>query len=103
MDDVTREQIARLAQEGKQISRIVAEDFPELDYEDVYWAARGEGQRSAQGLMRMITTRLNRLQTARRSARAELVDEVHDMVRHLYRNHRTNSRKLNAIRKALDQ
>ena len=103
MDDATQEHIARLAQEGKQISRIVAEDFPELDYEEVYSAAYRGGQPPAQGLMRMITTRLTRLKTARRSARAELVDEVHDMVRHLYRNHRTNAGKLNTIRKALDK
>ena len=30
------QKMRRLAQEGKQISKIVAEDFPKLDYWDVY-------------------------------------------------------------------
>ena len=102
MDDATRNRIVRLAQEGKQISRIVVEDFPDLDYGEVYGAAYGGGEPSAQGIKRMITTRLRQLRTARGERKRGLLDEVDDMVTHLYGNHRTNARKLNTIRKALE-
>jgi hypothetical protein len=35
----------RLAQEGKTISKIVAEDFPQLDYWEVYFEVYGSGEK----------------------------------------------------------
>ena len=102
MDDADKNRIVRLAQEGKQISRIMEEDFPALDYWEVYWAAYGGGQRSAQGIKRMITHRLGLLDGANRAQRRELIQEIAELVSQLYRNHRTNSKKLDTIRKALD-
>ena len=57
MTRAERAEILRLVEEGSQIAQI-ARRFRHLDYADVYWAARGEGQRSALGTKRMISNRL---------------------------------------------
>ena len=103
MDNAETKQVVRLAREGKPISQIVEEDFPHLDYGDVYWAVRGGGERSAWGTKKMITNRLNLLDGAKRAQRDELVAEIAELVWHLYNNHKANSKKLAAIRKALDR
>ena len=93
----------RLAQEGKPISRIAGEDFPALDYWDVYIEVYGAGERSSRGIKKMITIRLNRLTDSPKAERRAIVDELHDLVWHLYENHKTNQRKLEKIRKALQE
>lgn len=93
----------RLAQEGKQISRIVAEDFPELDYSDVYIEVYGAGERSSRGMKKMISIRLNKVVNAGKPERRAIVEELHQLVWHLYENHKTNQRKINAIRKTLQE
>ena len=101
ISDADTEKIVRLTQEGKQISRIAHEDFPNLDYLDVYWAAIQGGQRSAQGVKKKITSRLNALASANKKERGELIAEVAELVSHLYNNYRINSQKLDTIRKTL--
>ena len=92
----------RLAQEGKPISRILAEDFPQLDYWDVYEAVYASGERSSRGIKRMITSRLNVLVgTQSKRERDAIVAELQDLVWHLYENHKKNQKKLAAIRKTL--
>jgi hypothetical protein len=91
-----------LAQEGRQISKIM-EDFPGYSYWDIYFEVHGRGQRSALGVKRMIANRLNRLVDATKEERKTIVDEVDDLVWHLYNNHITNQRKLQKIRKALEE
>ena len=103
MDEATQAEIARLAQEGKPISKIVEEDFPDVEYWDAYAAVRGLDQRSSQGLMKMISSRLKKLERAKGNRKAELIDELRDITRHLYRNHKVNARKLDGIRKSLDR
>ena len=102
ISDADSEKILRLTQEGKQISRIAHEDFPNLDYWDVYWAAIQGGQRSAQGVKKRITNRLNALASANKKERGELIAEIADLVSHLYNNYRINSQKLDKIRKTLE-
>ena len=98
-----RDRILHLVQEGKALSKIVEEDFPDLDYWEVYWAACEGGERSARGVKRMITKRLNLLVKAgRREDRQMLIDEIGDLVSYLYENHKKNSEKINKIRKALN-
>ncbi|WP_286884824.1 hypothetical protein [Aneurinibacillus sp. UBA3580] len=63
MDKRDAEIIVRLAKEGKQISKIWEEDFPEYDYLDIYWEVYGAGKRSALGTKRMIINRLHKLTT----------------------------------------
>lgn len=97
-----RSRILHLVQEGKQISKIAEEDFPNLDYWEIYWVAWEGGERSARGAKRMITRRLNLLVGAgRREDRERLIDEIGDLVSNLYRNHRKSAEKIDKIRKAL--
>ncbi len=92
----------RLAQEGKQISMIVKEDFPHLDYSDVYVEVYSAGERSSRGIKRMITIRLDAMAAStRKSERKAMVKELHELVWHLYNNHKTNREKLSRIRAAL--
>jgi len=63
MAEITKQDSAkmrRLAKEGKQISKIATEDFPKLDYWDVYIEVYGAGERSSRGMKRMISIRLNK-------------------------------------------
>ena len=101
ISDADSEKIVRLTQEGKQISRIAHEDFPNLDYWDVYWVAIQGGQHPAQGVKRKITSRLNSLASANKNKRNELIAEIADLVSHLYENYKVNSKKLDKIRKTL--
>lgn len=92
-----------LAKEGKQISKIWADEFPALDYLDVYWEVYGSGGRSAQGIKRMITERLNSLVEANKAERKTIVAEIDGLVWHLYSNHKQNQQKLDKLRKVLGE
>ena len=98
------EKMKRLAQEGKQISKIVGEDFPNLDYWDVYVEVYSAGERSSRGIKRMITTRVDAMaENTSKSARKAMAKELHELVWHLYNNHKTNRAKLAKIREALGE
>ncbi len=97
------EKMRRLAKEGKQISKIWADDFPELEYLDVYWEVYGSGGRSSQGIKRMITERLNSLVGANKAERKIIVAEIDGLVWHLYSNHKQNQQKLEKIRNILGE
>lgn len=90
-----------LAREGKQISKIVAEDFPEYDYWDVYSEVYGSGEQSAQGVKWMITNRLNQLIAANAQDRQRIINELNELIWYLYDNYRSNQRKLENIRQVL--
>ncbi len=95
------QRMVRLAQEGKQISRIASEDFPKLDYWDVYIEVYGSGERSSRGIKRMITNRFDWLDGASKADRKALIEELRELVWHLYENHKSNQKKIDKIRKAL--
>lgn len=97
------EKMIRLAKEGKQISRIVADNFPNLGYWDVYFEVYGSGERSARGVKSMITSRLNKIVAASKGERKIIVEELHELVWNLYKNHKMNQGKLDKIRKALGE
>lgn len=97
------QKMRRLAKEGKQISRICTEDFPDYEYLDVYWEVYGSGGRSAQGIKRMITERLNSLVEANKAERKLIVGEIDGLVWHLYSNHKQNQQKLEKLRKILGE
>ena len=103
MNDDDRKMIARLVGEGQQISRVWRESFPQYSYDDVYWAAYGEGKRSAQGIQKMISTRLIDLENASKADRKALIKEIGDLVWQQYRTITSNAEKLDRIRKALDR
>lgn len=99
-----RDRIERLVREGKQIVQVWWEDFPKLTYDDVYWAARGRGARSALGAKRRITARLQKAKRAKKPARrADLIDEIDELVTALYEDHKRMAKKLRTIRGALDE
>lgn len=105
--DITKadsQKMRRLAQEGKQISKIVAEDFPKHDYWDVYWEVYGSGERSSRGMKRMISNRLSALvQKKSTNERKAILQEIDDLVWHLYENHKKNQKKIDRIRKILGE
>ena len=99
----SQKQILRLVQEGKPISKIAKEDFPDIDYWEILWTAWEGGERSARGVKKMITSRLNSLIDAgRKQDRQPLIDEISNLVSYLYENQKKNSEKLGKIRKALE-
>jgi hypothetical protein len=104
--EITQEQatlMRKLTKEGKPISKVVAEDFPQFAYWDVYFAVYSKGERSSTGIKRMITNRINEIADSNtKKRRAELADELHGLVWHLYSNHKANQSKLAKIRSALD-
>ena len=98
------QKMQRLAQEGKQISKIMSEDFPDLNYWEIYLEVYSTGERSSRGIKRMITTRLNAMAASTsKSERAAFAKELHDLVWHLYENHKINREKLAKIRAALGE
>ncbi len=93
-----------LAQEGKQISKIWENDFPEYEYWDIYEAVYGGGGKSALGVKRTIANRLITLsETRKKVERTEIIQEVEELVWHLYDSLKSSQRKLEAIRKTLDK
>ena len=98
-----QKQILRLVQEGKPISKIAKEDFPDIDYWEILWTAWDGGARSARGVKKMITSRLNSLiEAGKKQDRQQLIDEISDLVSYLYENQKRNSEKLDKIRKTLE-
>ena len=99
-----RDQIETLVREGKHIADVWREDYPKLSYDDVYWAARGRGARSALGAKRMITSRLRKAKGAKSTVRrADLIENTEHLVAVLYEDHKRMARKLRSIRDALDR
>lgn len=95
------DRMKNLVKEGKQISKIVAEDFPQYDYWDVYSQIYGSGEQSAQGVKWMITNRLNQLVQANAQKRQDIIDELNDLILYLYNNYKSNQNKLDSIRQIL--
>jgi len=94
----------RLAQEGKKITAIQSEDFPGLSYWDVYVEVYGAGKRSALGVKRMITTRIDAVAASKsKKERMAIAEELQALVWHLYNNHKLNQTKLGKIRAALGE
>ncbi len=99
-----RTKIQILAKEGKPISKIMESDFPEYEYWEIYEAVHDGGGKSALGVKRTIANRLNTLsETRKKNERTEIIEEVEELVWHLYDGLKSSQKKLSAIRKALDK
>ena len=104
MNKKDQAQIQILAKEGKRLSKIMEFDFPEYDYWEIYEAVYDSGGKSALGVKRTISNRLKTLTTTRKKdERALIIEEIGELVLHLYVGIKTSQRKLGAIRKALDK
>lgn len=96
-------EMRRLNQEGKQIAKIQKENFPECTYEQIYAVIYEAGGKATLGMARMITTRLNKVLHSNKETRTILIDEIKRLVLDLYENHKMNQKKLDKIRKALQE
>ena len=96
--------IQALAKEGKQLSKIMEQDFPEYEYWEIYEAVYDSGGKSALGVKRTIANRLNALaNTRKKDERTEIIEEVEELVWHLYGSLKNSQQKLQVIRKALEK
>jgi hypothetical protein len=103
MDKRDSEKMIQLAREGKQISKILEEDFPLYDYWEIYCEVYGAGEISALGAKRMISNRLGLLATASKSEQKEIIEEINDLVWRLYTRHKENQQKLDEIRGVINR
>lgn len=103
MDTRDSEIMIRLAREGKQISKIWEEDFPQYHYGDIYFEVYGAGEKSALGAKRMISTRLKKLTSVSKTEQLKMIEEINDLVWHLYDRHKENQHKLDDIREIINK
>jgi len=104
MNKKDKNTIQTLAREGKQISKIMEQDFPELDYWEIYQAVYDDGGKSALGTKRTIANRLTTLaETTKKQERAAIIEEIEDLVWHLYESLKNSQQKLDALRKILNK
>lgn len=101
MDKKDAARMIALAKEGKQISKIVEEDFPQYDYWEVYSVVTLAGEASAQGTMKKISNRLLKLKKVVPAEYHDLVEETRSLIRALYVGYREDHKKLDGIRKTL--
>lgn len=99
-----KEAIQRIAKEGKTISRILDEDFPELNYWEIYDIVYSSGGKSALGVKRSIANRLIAISNSQSDKEQQkIIQEVDELVWHLYRSLKFNQKKLDTIRKVLNK
>jgi len=103
MDKRDQEQIIKLAREGMGISKIWEDHFQQYDYWEIYFTIEEAGEQSSIGTKRMITNRLNKLRAVVSNDNEELIDEIHDLVTHLYIRYKEGQVKISEAREALDR
>jgi phosphoribosyl-ATP pyrophosphohydrolase len=104
MNKKDKDAIQTLAREGKQISKIMEQDFPEYDYWEIYQAVYDEGGKSALGAKRTIANRLMTLaETKKKQERAQIIEEIEELVWHLYNSLKDSQQKLDVLRKVLNK
>ncbi len=103
MDNRDSELIIKLAREGKPISRILEEDFPNYDYWDIYFAVNDAGERSSVGVKRKITNRLYKLTSLSKSEQEDVIREIDELVCFLYDRYKESQQKLDDIRSIMDR
>ncbi|MBK5262769.1 MAG: hypothetical protein JJE17_09405 [Peptostreptococcaceae bacterium] len=103
MDSRDSDKMIKLAREGKEISKICDEDFPKYDYWEVYVEVYGAGERSAVGIRRMITNRINKIPTLSKKEQKKLIKEIDELVWHLYNRYRESQQKIDEIRGVIER
>lgn len=103
MTEKDRIAIQTLAKEGKQISKIAEQDFPEYGYWEIFQVVWEGGGKSALGVKRTVTNRLaTLLNTTDDGIRADIVEEIGGLVQHLYDSLKNSQQKLDTIRQTLN-
>jgi len=103
LDNRDSEKMKKLAREGKLISKICGEDFPQYSYSDVYAEIYGGGERSAMGVKKMISSRLKKLPSLSTKEQSDLIDEINDLVWDLYNRNKESQQKLEDIRAVIER
>ena len=103
MDMRDLEKIVQLAREGKQISKIWKEDFPQYDYWEIYVEVYGADEKSSIGTKRMITNRLNKLSSLSKKEQEERIKEIDELVCYLYNRYKESQQKLDDIRGVINR
>ena len=104
MNKKDQDAIKTLAREGKTISKIMEQDYPDYEYWEIYEAVYNAGGKSALGVKRTIANRLATLLTTRKKQeKTEIIEEIDELVWHLYESLKSSQKKLDVIRKALTE
>lgn len=103
MDTRDSRKMIQLAREGKAISKIMDDDFPEYSYWDIYLEVYGAGEKSAVGVKRMISNRLKKLPSLSAEEQQNMVNEIDELVWHLYSRYRESQQKLDDIRIVIER
>ncbi|TKJ37999.1 hypothetical protein CEE37_13570 [candidate division LCP-89 bacterium B3_LCP] len=101
MSEKDKKKMIGLVKEGKIISKICAEDFPDKEYWEIYEVVYSAGEMSSRGLKRAVSNRLKALDNSNKAERKKITNEISDLVWKLYENHKSNQKKLDSIRKLL--
>lgn len=102
MNEKDSAKMVLLAKEGKLISKIWREDFPEYSYDDVYMAVYGSGEKGSMGVKRMITNRLNKLVTLPPTEQEGMIEEINGYVTYLYEKHISSQKRIDQIRSIIE-
>ncbi|MEH7115763.1 hypothetical protein V7124_25895 [Neobacillus niacini] len=102
-DERDIEKIIKLAREGKQISKIWEDDFSQYDYWDIYFEIHEAGEKSALGTKRKITHRLNKLKSLPKRDQQDVIEEIRNLVDHLYVRYKEGQKKIEQIRNVVDK
>lgn len=104
MDERDIEKMIKLAREGKRLYKIWEEDFPQYDYWDIYMEINEAGKKGALVTRNKITYRLNKLQQRMsKKERQEVLDEITELVDHLYIRYKESQKKLQEIRNVIEK
>lgn len=79
------------------------EDFPEYSYDDIYIEIYGNGEKSSVGVKRMISNRLKKLPSLSDQEQTKIIDEIKELVWHLYSRYREGQKKLDSIRGIIER
>ena len=103
MNEKDSAKMIRLAQEGKEISKIQRENFPEYSYSDVYVAVYADGEeQSSRGIKTAITRRLNKLSTLPPVEQSDVIDGIQQLATDLYEQHKASQKRLDQIRSIIE-
>jgi len=95
--------ICKLAQEGKTCVQINREDFPDLTWWDIRGVLEVAGTSSSRGIMQEITNKLNKAQgTVKDKKLSDDLLRVSNLSRQLYERGKEDYKRLNRIRKAVE-
>ncbi|MDD6794467.1 MAG: hypothetical protein PUE01_03490 [Clostridiaceae bacterium] len=103
MDKRDSELIIKLAREGKPISKIFEEDFPEYNYWDIYFTVNDAGEKSSVGVKRMITNRLYKITSLPKKEQENVIREIDELVCFIYDRYKESQQKLDDIRNIMDR